>query len=66
VPNVLGKHLGRAKQLIRQAKCSVGRVRHVRSKRKFRGRVIGQNPKAGAVRRRGYPVNLIVGRGGIR
>jgi beta-lactam-binding protein with PASTA domain len=66
VPNVLGKQLGRAKQLIRKAYCSVGRMRHGRSKRKFRGKVIGQNPRAGSVRRRGYPVNLIVGRGGIR
>jgi hypothetical protein len=26
--------------------------------------VVGQNPRAGSLRRRGYPVNLIVGRGG--
>jgi beta-lactam-binding protein with PASTA domain len=63
---VIGLHLGRAKQRIRQAKCSVGRVRKARSRRKFRGRVLGQSPRAGAVRPRGFPVNLVVGRGGIR
>jgi beta-lactam-binding protein with PASTA domain len=64
VPNVIGLRLGQARQRIRARNCSVGRVRHVRSRRSLRGRVVGQNPRAGAVRRRGFPVNLLVGRGG--
>jgi beta-lactam-binding protein with PASTA domain len=38
----------------------VGRIRRARSTRI--GRVIGQSPRAGAVKRRGYPVKLVVGR----
>jgi beta-lactam-binding protein with PASTA domain len=37
-------------------------VRRVRSRRALRGRVVGQSPRAGALRRRGFPVNLLVGR----
>jgi hypothetical protein len=61
VSRVLGLRLGAAKRKIRAAHCSVGRVRHVRARRV--GRVIGQSPRPGAVRRRGFPVQLIVGRG---
>jgi beta-lactam-binding protein with PASTA domain len=54
--------LGQARQRIRARNCSVGRVRRVRSRRSLRGRVVAQNPRGGAVRRRGFPVNLLVGR----
>jgi beta-lactam-binding protein with PASTA domain len=64
VPNVIGLQLVRARQRIRARNCSVGRVRRVRSRRALRGYVVGQNPRGGAVRRRGFPVNLLVGRGG--
>jgi eukaryotic-like serine/threonine-protein kinase len=64
VPNVIGMRLGQAKQRIRNRNCSVGKVRHVRSRRSLRGRVVGQRPQGGADRRRGFPVNLLVGRGG--
>jgi beta-lactam-binding protein with PASTA domain len=63
VPQVLGLRLGVAKQRIRRANCSVGRVRHVRSRRALRGRIVGQSPDAGETRRRGFPVNLLVGVG---
>jgi beta-lactam-binding protein with PASTA domain len=56
-------HLGAAKQRIRQANCSVGRVRHVRSRRSLRGRVVNQSPRPGTLKRRGFPVSLAVGRG---
>jgi Subtilase family/PASTA domain len=62
VPRVIGMKLGTAKQRIRARKCSVGRVRRARSKRSLRGKVVGQSPRAGADRRRGFPVNLLVGR----
>jgi beta-lactam-binding protein with PASTA domain len=62
VPGVIGLKLATAKQRIRARNCSVGRVRRVRSKRSLRGKVVGQSPRAGAVRTRGFPVNVLVGR----
>jgi beta-lactam-binding protein with PASTA domain len=62
VPRVIGLRLGAARQRIRRARCSVGRVRRVRTRRSLRGRVVRQRPAPGAVRRRGFPVNLWVGR----
>ena len=41
---------------------AVGRVRRVRARRALRGRVVKQTPRAGAVKRRNYPVRLVVGR----
>jgi beta-lactam-binding protein with PASTA domain len=38
-------------------------VRHVRTRRSLRGRVVRQRPAPGTIRRRGFPVNLWVGRG---
>jgi beta-lactam-binding protein with PASTA domain len=54
--------LGQAKQRIRRANCSVGRVRRVRSRQAMRGRVLAQSSRPGAARRRGFPVKLVVGR----
>ena len=51
VPRVIGFRLRNARQRIRRANCSVGRVRRVRTRRSLRGRVIGQSPRPGAVRR---------------
>jgi Tol biopolymer transport system component len=63
VPRVLGLRLGTAKRKIRQQQCSVGRVRRAHSRWSVRGRVIRQSPRPGTVRRRAFPVNLVVGRG---
>jgi hypothetical protein len=60
VPRLIGMRLARAKNRIRRASCSVGRVRRARSPRV--GKVIGQSPRAGSVRRGGYRVSLRVGR----
>ena len=49
-----------AKRKIRRARCGVGRIRRVRSRRA--GRVVAQSPKPGAIRQRGFRVNLVVGR----
>jgi beta-lactam-binding protein with PASTA domain len=57
---VIGLRLRPAKARIRRAHCSVGRIRRARSRRV--GRVIAQNPRAGKIRRRGFPVKLVVGR----
>jgi PASTA domain len=63
VPRVIGLRLGVAKTRIRRARCSVGRIRRVRSRRALRGRVVGQSPRPRAIRRRGFPVRLLVGQG---
>jgi hypothetical protein len=60
VPRVAGMKLAPAKAKIRRSHCGVGRVRKARSRRL--GRVIGQSPRAGVVRKRGFPVKLVVGR----
>jgi GDSL-like Lipase/Acylhydrolase family/PASTA domain len=60
VPRVTGLKLSPASTRIRRAHCSVGHINHVRSGRV--GRVIRQSPRAGTVRRRGFPVKLVVGR----
>jgi beta-lactam-binding protein with PASTA domain len=60
VPRVIGLTLGRARVRIRRAHCSVGTIRRARSRRP--GRVIAQRPRPGVIRRRGFPVNLVVGR----
>jgi beta-lactam-binding protein with PASTA domain len=57
---VLGLRLGAAKRKIRQRHCGIGRIRRAQSRRV--GRVIRQSPRAGAIKRRGYPVALTVGR----
>jgi FG-GAP-like repeat len=60
VPRVIGLRLTRARTRIRRANCSVGRISRVRSRRV--GRVLRQSPMPGAVRRRGFKVNVVVGR----
>ena len=61
VPRVIGLTLPRAKSRIRSRHCAVGRVRRRVSARRA-GKVIAQSPGAGAVRRAGTRVNLVVGR----
>jgi hypothetical protein len=60
VPRLIGLRTSRARTRIRRAHCSVGRIRRARSRRV--GRVIGQSPRPGTVKRRGFPVMLVVGR----
>jgi beta-lactam-binding protein with PASTA domain len=60
VPRLIGMTLLRAKRRIRARHCSVGRIRRQRSRRV--GRVIAQFPQAGAIRARGYRVQLVIGR----
>ena len=57
---MIGLKLTKAKAKIRAKHCSVGRIRRAHSRRV--GRVIGQSPRAGAVKRVNFPVNLVVGR----
>jgi hypothetical protein len=62
VPRVVGLSLARARTQIRRSRCSVGRIRHIRSTRP-RGRVISQAPSPGSVLTHGTPVRLTVSRG---
>jgi hypothetical protein len=52
--------LARARTMIGRRHCSLGVVKRARSRRV--GRVIGQNPRPGSVRRNAFPVRLVVGR----
>ena len=63
VPNVRWRKLAVARRSITAARCRVGRVRQVRSKRVRRGRVISQSPRARTRARVGFRVNLVVSRG---
>jgi hypothetical protein len=64
VQNVVGKTVPAAKQLLRQAGCTLGRVRHARSARVRRGRVIRQSPRfPGSVLPAGGKVALVVSLG---
>jgi len=60
VPKVAGLRLTLAKGKIRRAHCSVGAVRRKRTRRARPGVVLAQKPNARVIRRRGYPVRLIV------
>jgi beta-lactam-binding protein with PASTA domain len=59
VPRVIGLKLGQAKLKIRRHHCGVGSITRQHSPRV--GRVLRQAPRAG-VKRRNYPINLVVGR----
>jgi hypothetical protein len=61
IPFVVGQRLGRARNTVTRANCSVGRVIFQRSKRP-RNRVIGQYPRSGTFAR-GFRVHLFVSRG---
>ena len=60
VPRVVGLRLRPAKSQIRASHCGVGRVRYARSRRV--GKVIGQTPRPGTRKPRGFKVKLVVGR----
>jgi hypothetical protein len=60
VPRVVGLRLSLAARKIRRAHCTVGSVRRKRSARA--GIVLSQKPRARAIRRRGFPVTLVIGR----
>ena len=62
VPRVIGMKLPTAKRQIRARHCKTGRVHRVRVRSRLVARVVGQNPRAGKVRARGFRVRLAVGR----
>ena len=62
VPGVRGVTLARAKVLLVQHHCGVGKVRYAFSHKVKKGRVISQNPLKGWQRKQGAKVNLVVGK----
>jgi Tol biopolymer transport system component len=62
VPRVIGLRLAVARKKIGTANCLVGWVHRARAAKTRVGKVLSQSPKAGAVRKRGTKVNLVVGR----
>jgi len=63
VPNVVGKTLARAKALIVQRRCRVGRISYAASRAHRRGIVIAQGKRPGRVVAAGTKISLVVSRG---
>jgi PASTA domain len=63
VPNVRGKTLRAARTAITRGRCRVGRIQRTFSNRVRAGRIVGQNPRAGARRAVGARVNLVLSKG---
>ena len=62
VPRLGGKTLAAARVALRRARCAVGRIRRVRSRRARRGRVLAQGTRAGTRRPVGTKVAVTIGR----
>ncbi|HEX6712105.1 MAG TPA: glycoside hydrolase family 44 protein [Thermoleophilaceae bacterium] len=62
VPKLIGLTLTTAKAKLKKAHCRLGKVTKKRSEKR-KGRVIGQKPKRGAVRRSGTRVSVVLSRG---
>jgi hypothetical protein len=58
VPKLTGKQLGQAKTALRNAGCTVGKVSKVKGPKKKKGKVTGQNPKAGRLLAPGAKVGV--------
>jgi uncharacterized repeat protein (TIGR02543 family) len=63
VPNVIGKHLGVAKTLIKRAHCRVGNVGYAFSRRRSKGFVTSQSRRPGQILPVDTKIDLVVSRG---
>ena len=63
VPRLHGKTLRKARQMLTQAGCKVGKFKRVHSRTVHKGHVVSSNPHAGSKRRRGTKVSLVLSRG---
>lgn len=63
VPRVKGMKLVRAEKALRRAHCKVGKVKHVKSSKLARGRVISTTPRAGRHLPAGTKIVLFVSKG---
>jgi beta-lactam-binding protein with PASTA domain len=61
VPRVIGLTLAKAKAKLRKTHCAAGKVSK-RASARHAGRVIGQSPRAGVTKPKGFKVKLVVGR----
>jgi alpha-galactosidase len=60
VPRLIGKTLRAARASLKTARCRLGRATRKRASHARRGRVIAQSPRAGARRRRGAKVKVVL------
>jgi glucodextranase-like protein/PASTA domain-containing protein len=63
VPRTKGMKLPAAERALRRAHCRVGKIKHVKSKKTARGRVMSTTPRAGERLRAGTKVELFVSKG---
>jgi hypothetical protein len=63
VPRVKGMKLPAAEKALRRAHCKVGKVKHVKSRKLARGRVMSTTPSAGRHLRAGTKIELFVSKG---
>ncbi|HEX8688937.1 MAG TPA: PASTA domain-containing protein [Solirubrobacterales bacterium] len=63
VPGLKRKKVRAARKAVRKRECRIGKVRRRPSRKVPKGRVISQKPKAGAQRREGAKVSLVVSSG---
>ena len=63
VPGIKGVTLARAKTLLKESHCGLGKVRYAFSRKVKKGRVVSQNPLAGWQRAQGAKVHLVVSKG---
>jgi thermitase len=63
VPNVIGKRLAAARTAIKAHHCTVGKVKHVKSAKRKKGRVVREKPGAGKHLGANAKVTLWIGRG---
>ncbi len=62
VPNVVGLKLAAAETALQHRDCAVGTIKHKKSSKKKRGRVLKQSLNPGTVHAVGTPVDLTVGK----
>jgi hypothetical protein len=63
VPRVIGRTLRQARTAIAASGCSVGRVSHRSSRKRLKGHVLKQRPRAGSLALQNARVDLTLGRG---
>jgi hypothetical protein len=63
VPRLRGKSLTSARRLLHLHHCTLGRIKHVHTTHVPRGRVVSSSPRAGARRKNGAKVGLVISRG---
>ncbi len=63
VPKLHGRTLAAARRGLARSGCAVGTLTGIHSRKVRRGRVVSSKPAAGATRRRGTKVSLVLSRG---